>query len=44
MTMGETEILANYVARAKYEELPAEVVTHAKKIVMDTIACGLGWT
>ena len=42
MTMGETEILANYVARAKYEELPEEVVTHAKKIFMDTIACGLG--
>jgi len=40
--MGETEILADYVARGKYEELPAEVVTHAKKIVMDTISCGLG--
>jgi 2-methylcitrate dehydratase PrpD len=40
--MGETEILANYVARARYEDLPAEVVTHTKKIMMDTIACGLG--
>lgn len=41
-TMGETEILANYVARGKYEDLPEDVVAHTKKIVMDTIACGLG--
>ena len=40
--MGETEILASYVASAKYEDLPAEVVAHVKKIVMDCIACGLG--
>ena len=40
--MGETEILADYVASAKYEDLPVEVVSHAKKCVMDTIACGLG--
>jgi 2-methylcitrate dehydratase PrpD len=40
--MGETEVLANYVARGRYEDLPAEVVAHTKKIVSDTIACGLG--
>ena len=40
--MGETEILANYVASVKYEDLPAEVVDYTKKAVMDTIACGLG--
>jgi len=40
--MGETEVLANYVAKAKYEDLPADVVNHTKKSVSDTIACGLG--
>jgi 2-methylcitrate dehydratase PrpD len=40
--MGETEILANYVAGGKYEDLPAEVIDHTKKTVMDAIACGLG--
>lgn len=40
--MGETEVLANYVANAKYEDLPANVVDHAKKSISDTIACGLG--
>ena len=40
--MGETEVLANYVAEAKYEDLPREVVSHAKKTFADTIACGLG--
>lgn len=40
--MNETMILADYVAKAKYEDLPAEVVVHVKKIVMDSIACGLG--
>jgi len=40
--MDTAMILADYVAKAKYEDLPADVVAHAKKIVMDTIACGLG--
>jgi len=40
--MGETEVLADYVANAKYEDLPANVVNHAKKALADTIACGLG--
>lgn len=40
--MGETEVLANYVAKAKYKDLPVDVVNHAKKMVSDTIACGLG--
>ena len=40
--MGETEVLADYVARARYEDLPVEVVNHAKKSISDTIACGLG--
>lgn len=40
--MDETVTLANYVAKAKYEDLPAEVVAHAKRIVMDSVSCGLG--
>ncbi len=40
--MGETEVLADYVANSKYEDLPANVVNCAKEIVGDTIACGLG--
>jgi 2-methylcitrate dehydratase PrpD len=42
MAKHTSEILADYVAKAKYEDLPAEVVTHAKKTLMDSIACGLG--
>jgi 2-methylcitrate dehydratase PrpD len=41
-TKSEADVLADYVARAKFEDLPAEVVAHAKKIVMDNISCGLG--
>jgi 2-methylcitrate dehydratase PrpD len=40
--MGETEVLTDYVARARYENLPPDVVDHAKKCIMDTVACGLG--
>jgi len=40
--MSKAEVLANYVVTAKYEDLPADVIAHAKKIVMDNISCGLG--
>ena len=40
--MTETVVLANYVAGARYEDLPVEVVTHTKRTVMDAVACGLG--
>jgi len=40
--MGETEALAEYLAQAKYEDLPSEVANHAKDSISDTIACGLG--
>jgi 2-methylcitrate dehydratase PrpD len=42
MIMGETEILADYATRARFEDLPEEVVNHTKESVSDTIACGLG--
>jgi 2-methylcitrate dehydratase PrpD len=41
-TKSKAEVLADYVTKTKFEDLPAEVVTHAKKIVMDNISCGLG--
>lgn len=40
--MGETEILASYVANATYEDLPTDVVKRVKKLIGDAIACGLG--
>jgi len=40
--MSETEVLANYVARANYKDLPTDVIRHAKESISDTIACGLG--
>ena len=35
-------MLANYVADSKYEDLPSDVVAHAKRCIMDTVSCGLG--
>jgi 2-methylcitrate dehydratase PrpD len=40
--MGETEILANYIARSNYEDLPANVIKDAKERIGNAIACGLG--
>ena len=40
--MGETEVLADHVANAKYEDLPKNVIDYTKKSITDTIACGLG--
>jgi 2-methylcitrate dehydratase PrpD len=42
IVMNETRVLADYVAKAKYEDLPAEVIVHAKRCVMDTVSSGLG--
>jgi 2-methylcitrate dehydratase PrpD len=42
MVMSQTEILVNYVARGKFEDLPAPVISHAKHCIMDTLSCGLG--
>ena len=40
--MSQTQVLANYVADSKYEDLPSDVVAHAKRCIMDTVSCGLG--
>jgi len=44
LTMGETEKVSAYLSRSKFEDLPSDVVDHAKKTISDTIACGLGGT
>jgi 2-methylcitrate dehydratase PrpD len=40
--MGATEALAEYIAQARYENLPHEVVNHTRDSISDTLACGLG--
>jgi 2-methylcitrate dehydratase PrpD len=39
--MGETAVLAEYLAGLNYTDLPAEVVERTKEIVMEIAACGL---
>jgi 2-methylcitrate dehydratase len=36
------ETLAHYAVNLKYEDLPPEVVRTAKRIIIDTIGCGIG--
>jgi 2-methylcitrate dehydratase len=36
------ETLARYAASLKYEDLPAEVVRETKRLMIDSIGCGLG--
>lgn len=39
--MNETRILAEFVARLRYEDLPQAVVDQACRIVVDTVGCAL---
>jgi 2-methylcitrate dehydratase PrpD len=39
---SQTEILINHVLTGKFEDLPSNVVNHAKHCIMDTVSCGLG--
>ena len=39
---SQTETLANYVAHGKFEDLPSNVIRHAKHCIMDTVSCALG--
>jgi 2-methylcitrate dehydratase PrpD len=41
-SMSGTEEIAEYIARAVFDDLPGEVVEHAKHCISDTVACGLG--
>jgi len=40
--VSQTETLVNYVANGKFEDLPSDVISHAKHCIMDTVSCGLG--
>ena len=36
------EQLSTYALRLRYDDLPAEVVHQAKRLVIDTVGCALG--
>lgn len=40
--MSKTEIIANYIAAQRYENLSPEVIARVKELVLDTIGCALG--
>src|SRR5215467_10612542 len=40
--MTIVEQLAAYTAALRYEDLPAEVVRQAKRLIVDTVGCALG--
>jgi 2-methylcitrate dehydratase PrpD len=40
--MGPTRMLANYACAAKYDDLPQEVVAHAKIAILNILAVALG--
>jgi 2-methylcitrate dehydratase PrpD len=37
-----TQALAEWAAGVRYDDLPAEVVTQAKRFLMDSVGCALG--
>lgn len=39
---GVTKMLAEFCAAFRYDDLPAEVAHETKRIILDTIGCGLG--
>jgi len=43
--MGETRILAEYVNRTNFSDLPQEAIRKAKGVILDTLGCGIaGYT
>jgi 2-methylcitrate dehydratase len=42
MAESVSQRLAHWVHNLKYEDIPEEVITAAKRILLDTIACCLG--
>lgn len=38
--MGETQILSDFIASSKFDDLPGHVVKNAKERIGDTVACG----
>src|SRR6476646_506977 len=41
MSGNVTEVLASFAASLQYDDLPAEVRDHCKKILLDTLACAV---
>ena len=39
--IGITRRLAEFVVNTKYGELPAEAINAAKRLIMDTLGCGI---
>jgi len=37
-----TQVLARFSAELQYEDLPGQVVREVKRLLLDTIGCGLG--
>lgn len=44
MTEGVTRTLARFSSALRFDELPVEIVREAKRLILDTIGCGLGAT
>jgi len=44
MKKGITEILSDYFCNLNYDDLPAEVVQQAKKIILDAVGCQVACT
>lgn len=42
MTADVTRQLSEFSSNLKFSDLPAEIVTEAKRLILDTIGCGLG--
>jgi len=40
--VNPTETLASYVAEARFDDFPKEVVWQAKQCILDSIGCALG--
>ena len=38
--MNETQIISDYIANAKYEDMPPKVIENVKDRISDIIACG----
>jgi 2-methylcitrate dehydratase PrpD len=37
-----TQVIAKFSAELQYEDLPGDVVREVKRLLLDTIGCGLG--
>lgn len=42
MTTATSQMIAGFASTLRYEDLPADIVHEAKRLIMDTVGCGLG--